>query len=53
MVRQAPKVSLGTIRQIKRKVLRNPTTSAKNMKKDIPQLADVRICPSRKSATIS
>jgi hypothetical protein len=57
-----PKVSLGTIMQIKRKVLRNPTIIAKNLKKDIPQLADVsvrtiqKIChdklklPSRKMA---
>jgi hypothetical protein len=45
MVRQAPKVSLGTI---KRKVLRNTTIIAKNLKKDIPQLADVSVCTSQK-----
>jgi hypothetical protein len=43
-----PKVSFGTIMQIKRKVLRNPTLIAKNLKKDIPQLADVSVCTIQK-----
>ncbi len=42
-VKQALKVYLGTIMKIKRKVLRNPTIIAKNLKKNIPQLANVSV----------
>jgi hypothetical protein len=34
--------------KIKRKVLRNPIIIAKNLKKDIPQLADVSVCTIQK-----
>jgi hypothetical protein len=37
-----------TIKKIKRKVLRNPTTIAMNLKKDILQLADVIVCTIQK-----
>jgi hypothetical protein len=38
-----PKVCLGDIGKIKRKGFRNFTIIAKNLKKDIPQLADVSV----------